>query len=115
MLTHSLERGVLVLKLDDNPSAGDRDSLARYICDLINAHSPAPVVIIIGRAASQLVVAAVIEAHRMSSKLKVLVGVATSNASIRRALEAANDFFRPRIVVHARTDVAMDAALAAIE
>lgn len=58
MLTHTFERGVLVLTLDDEPKAGATawHGLATHISDLVHVHTPAPVVILLsGGAAPSLV------------------------------------------------------------
>ncbi|MEU7337306.1 hypothetical protein [Streptomyces sp. NPDC007074] len=114
MLTHSFERGVLVLTLDDDPPSGPRDVLPHYISDLIHAHRPAPVVVVLGAAATTAVISAVLHAHRMCSQLDVLMSVATPSAPARRAFEAQAVPGGPRLVVHARSDIAVDAAFAAV-
>ncbi|MCX4579361.1 hypothetical protein [Streptomyces sp. NBC_01571] len=112
MLTHSVERGVLVLTLNDDPAGDSRDLLPQYISDLIHAHSPAPVVIVLSAAATAAVIAAVLHAHRMCSRLSVLMSVATPSAAARRAFEAQVTPHGPRLVVHARTETAIATAFA---
>ncbi|MFD9461251.1 hypothetical protein [Streptomyces sp. NPDC060027] len=110
MLTHALERGVLILTLDDDPSPKGRDVLATYISDLVHVHAPTPVVIVLGGEATATVISAVLRAHRLCSELGVLMSVATLSAAVRRSLETQTAADGPRLVIHARADIAIATA-----
>ncbi|GGX81052.1 hypothetical protein GCM10010515_55740 [Streptomyces fructofermentans] len=108
---------MLVLTLEDEggeesgPRA--RDVLATRIGDLVHVHSPMPVVIILGGDAAETVISAVLHAHRLCSRLGVLMSVATPSAAARRALVAEAAVPGARLVVHARADIAIATAVTA--
>lgn len=111
MLSHTLERGVLVITVHRDPGVGGRATLAAEISNLIRAHRPAPVVIVLDEPATGgAAVSAVLRAHRMCGNLGVLMSVATRSAPARRLLEANADTNGPRLVIHARTDTAITTA-----
>ncbi|MEU8794327.1 hypothetical protein [Streptomyces sp. NPDC048643] len=113
MLTHVLERGVLVLTVQDGLGSAEPNILARLISDLVHVHAPTPVVVVLGTTATTAVIAAVVRAYRLCSELDVLLSVAVPSAPARRTLrdQAAAD--GAGLVVHARTDVAIATAYAA--
>lgn len=114
MLSHTLERGVLVITVHDHPGDGGCAALAAEISNLVRAHKPLPVVIVLDEpATSAAAVNAVLRAHRMCRSLVVLMSVATHSAPARRLLEANADDRGPRLVIHARTDLAIAAAFLA--
>ncbi|MCX4703662.1 hypothetical protein OG252_48580 [Streptomyces sp. NBC_01352] len=114
MLSHTLERGVLVITVHRDPGIGGRATLAAEISHLIRAHKPAPVVIVLDEPATGgAAISAVLRAHRTCSNLGVLMSVATHSAPARRLLEANADTTGPRLVIHARTDTAITAAFTA--
>ncbi|WP_458247432.1 hypothetical protein [Streptomyces sp. MAI_2237] len=114
MVSHTFERGVLVVTVSTDPGIARRATLTTEISDLIHAYRPMPVVVVLEEAATGApVVSAVLRAHRMCSRLGVLMSVATHSAPARRLLEADADSVSPRLVVHARTDTAIDATFVA--
>lgn len=114
MLSHTFEHGVLVIEVRRDPDAARHTILATEIADLVRAHSPLPAVIVLGEGATgPAAVCAVLSAHRKCSRLGVLMSVATHSAPARRRLEACADTGGTRLVVHARTDVAVAVAFAA--
>ncbi len=111
MLSHALERGVLVITVHDDPGIVGRATLAVEISNLVHAHKPLPVVIVLDEPATGgAAVSAVLRAHRMCSSLDVRMSVATGSAPARRLLETNADTSGPRLVIHARTDTAIAAA-----
>jgi len=114
MLSHSLQRGVLILTVYDEPVDYVDNALAQNISDLVHAHDPAPVVIVLEADVAAPVIEAVVRAHLMCSELGVLVSVATRSASARRVLEGGGNAAGPRLVVHARTDTAIATAYAIV-
>jgi hypothetical protein len=114
LLSHALEHGVLVITVRCDPGVGGRAPLAAEISDLVHAHRPAPVVIVLDEtAAGAAAVSAVLQAHRMCRHLGLLVSVATHSAPARRLLEAGAAPGGPRLVVHARVDTAIATAFLA--
>ena len=99
---HALENGVLVLTLDDDPGHTVQTILAALISDLVHVHAPTPVVIVLGAvaAAAPPVIDAVLRAHRMCSRLDVLMSVATPSAPARRALETQAPAHGASLVIH---------------
>jgi hypothetical protein len=114
MLSHTFEHGVLVIDVHRDPGAQRPAALATQIADLVRAHRPVPAVIVLDeRATGPAAVCAVLSAHRMCNRLGVLMSVATHSAPARRQLEACADTGGTRLVVHARTDVALAVAFTA--
>ncbi|MET9255541.1 hypothetical protein ACGFZL_30985 [Streptomyces sp. NPDC048182] len=114
MLSHSLEHGVLVVTVDQDPGVDGRAALAAHINDLVDAHRPTPVVVVLGeRAACAAAAGAVLRAHRRCARLGVLMCAVTHSAPVRRLLEDNADTSVPRLVVHARIDTAITTAFAA--
>jgi hypothetical protein len=114
LLSHTIERGVLVITPRAASDTDERTVLAAHISDLVHTYRPFPVVIVLeGPAATDATVDAVVEAHRACAHLGVLVSVAADSAPARRRLEAAADPEGTRLVVHARVDTAVSAAYAA--
>ncbi|MFF5255938.1 hypothetical protein ACFY4K_28365 [Streptomyces leeuwenhoekii] len=111
MLSHALERGVLVITVPSDPGIDGRALLLEKIDDLVRAHRPAPVVIVLDEPAAQgAAVSVVLRAHRLCGRLGVPLSVATQSAPARRLLEAGADTGGTRLVVHARADTAVTAA-----
>jgi hypothetical protein len=114
LLSSSLDHGVLVLTVHQDPGADGRDLLLATISDLVRAHRPAPVVIVLDEPATVgAAVGVVLRVHRLCNSLRVLMSVATGSAPTRRLLEANADTSGTRLVIHARTDTAISAAFAA--
>lgn len=114
LLSHSLDRGVLVITIHQDPGVGGRAALLTKISDLVQAFRPAPVVVLLDEPAAQdAVVSVVLRVHRLCSRLGTLMSVATHSAPTRRALEADADTVGTRLVVHAHADTAVAAAFAA--
>ncbi|MGW3818786.1 hypothetical protein [Streptomyces sp. NPDC005046] len=111
MLSRSLDHGVLVITVHEDPGAGNRNELAAQIRDLVHAHQPAPVVVVLGEAAAtRAVVSALVDAYHECRHLDVLTSVATHSALARRLFEAAAVAGGSRLVVHSRIDVAVSTA-----
>ncbi|MEU1040606.1 hypothetical protein ACFYP4_21860 [Streptomyces sp. NPDC005551] len=114
MLSHTIEGGVLVIRLRSDPDTDERAALALAISDLVHTYRQYPVVITLdGEAATSAAVSAVIRAHHMCNHLGVVMSVATDSAPARRLLEANADTGGTRMVIHARVDTAITAAFAA--
>lgn len=114
LLSHSLDHGVLVITVHEDPGVGGRATLVEKISGLVQAHRPAPVVIVLDEPAARgPVVSAVLRVHRLCGGLGTLMSVATHSAPTRRALEADAGTGGTRLVVHARVDTAVSAAFAA--
>lgn len=113
LLSHSLDRGVLVVTVHRDPGVGGRAELLTRITGLVEAYRPAPLVVVLGEPATRAAVGVLLRVHRLCSRLGVLMSVATHSAPTRRALEAEADPAGTRLVVHARTDTAVAAAYAA--
>jgi hypothetical protein len=114
MLSYRLEHEVLVITVEEDPGIGGRAALASRITDLVDAHRPSPVVVVIGeRAAGSAAVSAVLRAHQFCGRLGVLMSVVTHSAPLRRLLAADADSRGLRLVVHARMDTAISSSFAA--
>ncbi|MCL7369570.1 hypothetical protein [Streptomyces ardesiacus] len=114
MLSHTLEHGVLVITVDRDPGIDGRATLTTQITNLVDAHRPAPVVIVLTeRATGPAAVSAVLRAHQWCGRLDVLMSVVTDSAPVRRLLEDNADSAGPRLVVHARADTAISTAFTA--
>ncbi|WP_229908760.1 hypothetical protein [Streptomyces griseosporeus] len=107
-MSHSLENGVLVITVHDDPGRCGKALLLTRISDLVYAHRPAPVVIVLeAPAAAGAALGVVLRVHRLCSRLRILMSVATGSAPARRALEARAEGSGVRLVIHARTDTAI--------
>lgn len=113
MLSHSLEQGVLVITVHDDPGIGGRAALLAEISDLVHAHKSAPVVLVLDEpAASGAAVSAVLRAHRVCGDLGVFVSVATHSFPARRLLEVNASTTGIRLDIHADAETAVSAATA---
>ncbi|MET7690312.1 hypothetical protein ABZT06_20405 [Streptomyces sp. NPDC005483] len=113
MLSHSLEQGVLVIVVHDDPGIGGRAALLAEISGLVHAHKSAPVVLVLDEpAASGAAVSAVLRAHRMCSDLGVFMSVATPSFPARRLLEVNADTTGIRLAIHASAETAVSIAAA---
>ncbi|MEW2163768.1 hypothetical protein AB0912_12320 [Streptomyces sp. NPDC007084] len=112
MLSHTLDNGVLVLTVEDDQGPQEQN-LAALIGDLVSVHAPTPAVVVLGDAASDAVIEAVVEAHRRCRQLGVLMSVATPSAPTRRTLQARAAAQGGGLVVHARMHTAIPTADAA--
>ncbi|MGW7194676.1 hypothetical protein [Streptomyces chryseus] len=114
MLSHTIEQGVLVITVRRDPGISGRARVSETISDLVHAHRPAPVVVVLDEAAAgPAAVSAVLRAHRMCSHLGILMSIATHSAAARRLLETNTYTDSHRPVIHARTDTAITTALSA--
>lgn len=113
MLSHTLEREVLVITVDHDPGIDGRAALAAHLTDLVDAHQPAPVVVVLTDRAGGAAVSAVLRAHQRCGRLGVLMSVVAHSAPVRRLLEDNADTSGPRLVVHARVDTAITTAFTA--
>ncbi|MGX1478496.1 UNVERIFIED_CONTAM: hypothetical protein RKD50_007304 [Streptomyces canus] len=113
MLSYSLEQGVLVITVHDDPGIGGRAALLAEISDLVHVQKSAPVVLVLDEpAVSGAAVSVVLRAHRMCSHLGVLMSVATHSAPARRLLEMNADTSGIRLVIHGDVDRAVSVATA---
>ncbi|MFB8025438.1 hypothetical protein ACFQ6U_34985 [Streptomyces sp. NPDC056465] len=112
MLSHRLDRGVLVLTVMEDPGIGGRAELAAEIVAFVHRHRPGPVLVVIEEpAATPATASAVLRAHRQCGTWGVLMSAATHSAPVRRLLEAsAADAGGARLVVHPGVDAAISAA-----
>ena len=114
MMSHALERRVLVITMDDDPGIDTRAALFAEISDLVHAYKPASVVIVLDQPApAQATLSVVRRVHRLCSSLDLVMSVATRSAPLRRLLadraDAEDDI---RLVIHARADTAIATATA---
>ncbi|MBZ6231725.1 hypothetical protein [Streptomyces olivaceus] len=115
MLSHTLEQGVLVITVDRDPGVDGRAALTTHLTNLVDAHQPAPVVIVLADgAAGPAAVSAVLRAHQWCGRLDLLLSVVAHSAPVRRLLENNADSCGPRLVVHARVDTAISTACTAV-
>ncbi|MFC9945655.1 hypothetical protein [Streptomyces pratensis] len=111
MLSHRLDRGVLVLTVHEDPGIDGRAELAAGMTSYMRDYQPARVLVIIDDpAATPATASAVLRAHRQCDELGVLMSAATRSAPVRRLLEANAASGGARLVVHPHIDVAMSAA-----
>ncbi|MET8454655.1 hypothetical protein [Streptomyces sp. NPDC005209] len=111
MIRHSVEHGVLVITVHDDPGIGGRATLLTQISDLVLGHQPASLVIILNEpAATDAAVNVVLRAHRLCNRLGLVMSVTTHSAPVRRSLEANADTNGTRLVIYARADTAIATA-----
>ncbi|MET7475974.1 hypothetical protein ABZT17_16625 [Streptomyces sp. NPDC005648] len=109
-----LERRVLVITIHDEPGAGTRAAPLTRISDLVHGYRPASVVIVLDQPApTRAALGVVLRAHRLCSRLGLVLSVAAHSAPVRRLLAALADTEDGiRLVVHARADTAIATATA---
>lgn len=114
MLSHVLERRVLVITMHDEPGAGTRAALSPQISDLVHGYRPASVVIVLDEPApTRATLCVILRAHRLCSRLGLVLSVAVHSAPVRRLLAALADTEDCiRLVIHARVDTAIATAAA---
>ncbi|MFF4539956.1 hypothetical protein [Streptomyces aureus] len=113
MLSRTLDHGVLVVTVHEDPGAGPRGAFTAQIRDLVHAYEPAPIVVVVDvAAATPGVVGALMAAYAECGDLDVLTSVVTHSAVARRLFEAAVVRDGSRLVVHSRIDVAVATAYA---
>ncbi len=111
MLSHMVEHGVLVVTVRHDPGVAGRAQLSELISDLVHAHRPSPVVIVLGEQAIGLpAVSAVLRAHRMCSQLGIPMSVVTDSAAVSHLFEANAYIDGNRLIIHSRKDTATTAA-----
>ncbi|MGW8990982.1 hypothetical protein ACWGRF_13800 [Streptomyces zhihengii] len=110
MLSQRYQHGILVITIHDDPAHDERADLTRRLAELMRAHHPAPVVVVIADAAcSASTATAVRRAHRRGRDRNELLSVVTHSAPVRRLLQAGETAARHRMVIHPRMDVALAA------
>ncbi|MFD7392035.1 hypothetical protein ACFV46_26595 [Streptomyces sp. NPDC059852] len=97
MLSHTVERGVLVITVLEDPGIGGRAALLTQISE---------------PAATEAAVSVVLRVHRLCSHLDLVTFVATHSAPARRLLDANADTHGIRMVIHARAHTAIETATA---
>ena len=113
MLSHTLERGVLVITVHEDPGIGGRAALLTQVSDLVQGIRPSSVVIVLDEpAATEAAISVVLRVHRLSSHLDLVTFVATHSAPARRLLDANADTHGIRLVIHARAHTAIATATA---
>lgn len=114
MMSHMLEQRVLVITVHDDPGVDMRAALLTEISDLVHGYKPASVVIVLDHPTpTQAALSVVLRAHRLCSRLDLVMSVATHSAPLRRLLAAGADTEEGiRLVVHARADTAIATATA---
>ncbi|WP_330350815.1 hypothetical protein [Streptomyces sp. NBC_00582] len=114
LLSHSVQGGVLVITVYEDPGADARAALQARIGDLVQAHRPSTLVMILDEpAAARPVIGVVLRVHRLCARLGILMSVATHSAPARHLLETwADGLDGTRLVVHARIDTAIAGATA---
>ncbi|MFD5856743.1 hypothetical protein [Streptomyces chartreusis] len=113
MMTHTIEQGVLVITMHDDPGIAMRAALLAQVSDLVQGHKPASVVIALDQPSpTQAALSVVLRAHHLCSHLGLVMFVATPNAHVRRLLAVGADTRDIGLVIHARTDTAIATATA---
>lgn len=114
MMSHALERRVLVITMHDDPGIDTRAALFARISALVHGYQPASVVIVIDQPPpAQAALSVVRRVHRLCSSLDLVMSVAAQSASVRRLLAAGADAEDDiRLVIHARADTAIATATA---
>ncbi|GHD26232.1 hypothetical protein [Streptomyces galbus] len=114
MLSHSLDRDVLVLTVHDDVDADGRGTLYTRISDLVQGCRPSAVVIVLdGQSALSATVGVVLRVQRLCCRLGILLSVAAASAPVRRLLETNAEACGIRLVIHARADTAVATAYTA--
>lgn len=114
MISHMFDRRVLVITMHDDPGIDMRAALLTEISDLVHAYKPASVVIVLDQPApTQAALSVVLRAHRLCSRLGLVMSVATRSAPARRLLAASVEMEEHiRLVIHASADTAIATATA---
>ncbi|MFB9467126.1 hypothetical protein [Streptomyces cinereospinus] len=113
MMSHTLDQDALVITVHDDPGVDRRAALLAEIGDLVQGYRPASVVVVLDEsAATEAALSVVLRAHRLCSRLGLVMSVATRSAPARRRLEADADTRGVRLVIHARADTAIATATA---
>ncbi|MGW7210776.1 hypothetical protein [Streptomyces sp. NPDC054837] len=107
------ERRVLVITMHDDPGIDMRAALLTEISDLVHAYKPASVVIVLDQPApTQAALSVVLRAHRLCSRLGLVMSVATHSAPTRRLLATGVETEDIRLIIHASADTAIATATA---
>ncbi|MFE1437381.1 hypothetical protein [Streptomyces sp. NPDC058739] len=110
LLSHSLDHGVLVITVHQDPGIGGRAAFLAQLEGLVYAHRPAPVVLRLEQhAVDAAEVGAVLDLHRACKDLGVLMSVVSASAPARRVLAAGADSSGTHLVIHARASTAVAA------
>ncbi|MFE9674337.1 hypothetical protein ACFYO5_09465 [Streptomyces sp. NPDC006259] len=114
MTSHTRLQDVLVITVHADPGIGGRSALFAQIGGLIEGHLPGSVVVVLDEpAATEAAVGVLLRAHRLCSRLGLVMSVATHSAPARRLLDEANaDTGGIRLIIHARADIAIATATA---
>ncbi|MGW3018605.1 hypothetical protein [Streptomyces longwoodensis] len=115
MLSHTLDRDVLVLTLHDDADAGGRGTLYPRISGLVEACRPSAVVIVLdARTALHATIGVILRVQRLCRRLGILLSVAAASAPVRRLLEANAEAHHVHLVIHARADTAVATAYTSV-
>ncbi|MFE9445249.1 hypothetical protein ACFYO2_41280 [Streptomyces sp. NPDC006602] len=112
MISHALEQGVLVITVHNDPGICRRADLLRQISDLVRAHKPDALVIVLDDpAATEAAVSVVVRVPALQRPWGLDVRCHPERPA-RRLLEANADTRGTRLVIHARADIAVATAAA---
>ncbi|WP_326782125.1 hypothetical protein OG481_28510 [Streptomyces longwoodensis] len=115
MLSHTLDRDVLVLTVHDDADVGGRGALYTRISGLVEGCRPSAVVIVLdAQTALGATAGVVLRVQRLCCRLGILLSVAAASAPVRRLLEANAEACGIHLVIHARTDTAVATAYTAV-
>ncbi|MFF3287056.1 hypothetical protein [Streptomyces sp. NPDC003023] len=112
MLTHAVDRGVLVVTtgVDIDIDISNRAFVAQNIARLVRSHLPLPVVLVLAApVVSSAALSAVLRVHRMCSGLGVPLAVVTPSAAARLVLRASGGTTRFPLGVFAAAESAITA------
>ncbi|MFP1624566.1 hypothetical protein ACLB9X_05000 [Streptomyces sp. 5K101] len=110
VLTHTLDRGVLVVTLHGDVMISDRATVSQQLAEVVRSHLPRAVVIELRTSViSAAALSAVLRAHRQCGQAGMTLSAVATVASARRLLKAGTDGSGLR--VFARRADAVTAAL----
>ncbi|MFG1665116.1 hypothetical protein [Streptomyces sp. Y7] len=113
MMSHTIERGVLVITMHGNPGIAMRATLLARINDLVHVHKPASVVVVLDQPSpTPTALSLVLRTHHLCSHLGLVMSVAARSAPVRRLLAAGTDATDIGLVIPARADTAIATATA---
>ncbi|MFF8846529.1 STAS domain-containing protein [Streptomyces sp. NPDC015127] len=92
VLTHTLDRGVLVVTLHGDVMISDRATVSQQLTEVVRSYLPRAVVIELRTSVvSAAALSAVLRAHRQCGQAGVTLSVVATVASARRLLKAGTD------------------------
>ncbi|MFI2367955.1 hypothetical protein [Streptomyces sp. NPDC018833] len=92
VLTHMLDRGVLVLTLHGDVTISDRATVSQKLAEAVRSYTPQAVVIELRTpVVSAAALSAVLRAHRLCGQAGVALSAVATVSSARRLLKAGTD------------------------